>query len=115
MKLIQSEIQNFKSFEEKDNILFLDNVNVVVGKNESGKSNIIDALAGIDFVGLMEKEYFNQKNRKTGKDIMLKLLFENYPNEDFSGNTSLEIKSYGEYYISGAMSEYIKNNNKLNT
>ena len=115
MKLIQAEIQNFKSLSEKENLLFLGNVNVVVGKNESGKSNIIDALAGIDYVGIMDKEYFNQRNRKTGKDIMLKLSFENYPKEDFEGNTLLEIKSYGEYYISGAMSEYIKNNNKLNT
>lgn len=115
MKLIQAEIQNFKSFGEKENLLFLGNVNVVVGKNESGKSNIIDALAGIDYVGIMDKKYFNQRNRKTGKDIMLKLSFENYPKEDFEGNTLLEIKSYGEYYISGEMSEYIKNNNKLNT
>jgi len=114
MKLIQAEIQNFKSFGEKENLLFLGNVNVIVGKNESGKSNIIDALAGIDYVGIMDKEYFNQRNRKTGKDIMLKLLFENYPKESLEGNTLLEIKSYGEYYISGAMSEYIKNNNKLN-
>ena len=39
MKLKNVTINNYKSFGEEDNSLFIDELNVVIGKNESGKSN----------------------------------------------------------------------------
>lgn len=44
MKLKKIEIQGFKSFADKTEIVFLDGVTTIVGPNGSGKSNISDAL-----------------------------------------------------------------------
>ena len=115
MKLVEAEIKNFKSFGENDNNLFIDKLNVVIGKNESGKSNLIDALAGINSVGYTSYEYFNKKNRNTNLDIQLKLTFENYVSENKSKEkTYLTIESYENYTISGWLSKYIKENKDFN-
>lgn len=115
MKLVEAEIKNFKSFGKNDNNLFIDKLNVVIGKNESGKSNLIDALAGINSVGHTSYEYFNKKNRNTNLDIQLKLTFENYVSENKSKEkTYLTIESYENYTISGWLSKYIKENKDFN-
>lgn len=44
MKLNKIELQGFKSFADKTEIIFLDGVTTIVGPNGSGKSNISDAL-----------------------------------------------------------------------
>ena len=44
MKLKKIELQGFKSFADKTEIVFLDGVTTIVGPNGSGKSNISDAL-----------------------------------------------------------------------
>ncbi len=44
MKLKKLEIQGFKSFADKTEIIFLDGVTTIVGPNGSGKSNISDAI-----------------------------------------------------------------------
>ena len=44
MQLKKLEIQGFKSFAEKTEIVFLDGVTTIVGPNGSGKSNISDAV-----------------------------------------------------------------------
>ena len=44
MKLKKIELQGFKSFADKTEIIFLDGVTTIVGPNGSGKSNISDAL-----------------------------------------------------------------------
>lgn len=115
MKLAKVEINNFKSLGTTDNVLFVDNINVVVGKNESGKSNIIDAISGIEFVGLTSEQYFEQKNRNTDMDITLKLWFDNYKAEtDLNETTLLEIKGYNKYFVSGGLSDYIRRNTYFN-
>ena len=44
MRLKKIELQGFKSFADKTEIVFLDGVTTIVGPNGSGKSNISDAL-----------------------------------------------------------------------
>ena len=44
MKLKKIELQGFKSFADKTEIVFLDGITTIVGPNGSGKSNISDAL-----------------------------------------------------------------------
>lgn len=44
MQLKKLEIQGFKSFADKTEILFLDGITTIVGPNGSGKSNISDAI-----------------------------------------------------------------------
>ena len=47
MKVKSIKIQNFKSFAKENNRINLDNINTIVGKNESGKSNLIQAIGKI--------------------------------------------------------------------
>lgn len=119
MKLKNVTINNYKSFGEEDNSLFIDELNVVIGKNESGKSNIIDALANINKISFTDEKYFFPRNRKTNKDINIVLNFETYKNEKtfygFQGNAHIELKSYGDYLLSGDLSEFISNNEKYNS
>jgi recombinational DNA repair ATPase RecF len=49
MKLKSIKIENYKSFGEENNILILDDLNTIIGKNESGKSNLIECMAGIRY------------------------------------------------------------------
>lgn len=44
MQLKKLEVQGFKSFADKTEILFLDGITTIVGPNGSGKSNISDAI-----------------------------------------------------------------------
>ena len=44
MQLKKLEIQGFKSFADKTEVVFLDGVTTIVGPNGSGKSNISDAI-----------------------------------------------------------------------
>lgn len=116
MKLTKIEINNFKSFGECDNTLFIDKLNVIVGKNESGKSNIIDAISEIGTVGLTPESYFQHKNRNINADVYLKLYFDKYPKESrLNETTIIDIKNYNNYLISGGLSTYIKNDSYFNT
>lgn len=75
MKLICCKINNYKSLSDEKNIIYLNDLTVILGKNESGKSNIIEAISNIDFIGYTENEFFKNKNRKSNKDVSIELTF----------------------------------------
>ena len=52
MKLKAVKIKNYKSYCEQDNLLIVDNINTIIGKNESGKSNLIEAISFINYEGI---------------------------------------------------------------
>ena len=48
MKIKSIIISNYKSLGEERNVLLLeDNITALIGKNDSGKSNILEALGNI--------------------------------------------------------------------
>ena len=117
MKLKNITINNYKSFGNTDNFLFIDKLNAIIGKNESGKSNIIDCLSGIKAIGSTTQEYFLPKNRKNNNAIQIDLCFETYDDENelfgFSGTTNITLKSFNEYLLLGEMSDYISNSQEF--
>ena len=58
MKLKSIKIEDYKSFGEENNILVLDSLNTIIGKNESGKSNLIECLSGINLSGMKDASFF---------------------------------------------------------
>ena len=51
MKIKSIIISNYKSLGEERNVLLLeDNITALIGKNDSGKSNILEALGNISFI-----------------------------------------------------------------
>lgn len=118
MKLKTIKINNYKSFGEEDNVLFIDKLNAIIGKNESGKSNLIDALTNINYIGATDKEYFNNKNVKSSKNLNIILNFETCNTKEFitnfEGNAQITLDSYNNYLLSGDLSKYIENNKEYN-
>ena len=44
MRLTKMKLKNFRCYKEETDIFFADNITVFIGKNDSGKSSIFDAL-----------------------------------------------------------------------
>lgn len=117
MKLISATIFNYKSFSMKQNHLFISNLNVVVGKNESGKSNLIEALGNIGKIGYTDKSYFNNKNRNNSEEINVELIFKPIENDvnlsRYSDNITLNICNYGICKYDKKFGDFICENNKV--
>ena len=78
-------IQNFKSL--KDVTLDLQKVNLLIGPNNSGKTNFLKALAKCDDLvrgGKINTEDFFCKQRS--KDLSLRLVFDEKPYKEVEGN-----------------------------
>ncbi|WP_455542708.1 ATP-dependent nuclease, partial [Intestinibacter sp.] len=74
MKIKSIMISNYKSLGDEKNILLLeDNITALIGKNDSGKSNILEALGNISFTHYINSEFFSKKNRYTNKSIIITL------------------------------------------
>lgn len=117
MKLISCKVNNYKSIGEEKNIIYLDDLTIILGKNESGKSNIVEAISGVDVVGYTSKKYFNNKNRKNNKDISVELIFKTTETDKevskYKGNIVVNIESEDVCKIDKNFGEYILNKNEI--
>lgn len=101
------QINNYKSFSDVDNKLKINHlVTPIVGKNESGKSNLINVLSNINkdhlMIGENEKD-INKKKRRDGQISVSTIMI------DAKGKRS-DVKYRNKIfaYISGEISEIIK-------
>lgn len=81
MKLNKIVINNYKSIGETENILTIDDMNIIIGKNESGKTNIIEVLSNIDISGINNTSFFKNSNKMNRKKPTFELELEPYNNE----------------------------------
>ena len=71
MLLHSIEIHNFKSIGESNNLIIIEpRITTIIGKNESGKSNILESI----FVLALTKSYMNVKDKYLIKNGVKKLL-----------------------------------------
>lgn len=120
MKVNMVKINNYKSLGKEKNILTIDDINIVVGKNESGKSNVVEALSGIDLTGIEEKGYFERKNKMDlTSPISIELELEPYKSElkkdKKLSKMRVFINSYNDIKYEGGFSDSIANNKDFNT
>jgi len=117
MKLISCKINNYKSIGEEKNKIYTNNLTVIIGKNESGKSNIVEAISGIDIAGYTNQKYFNNKNRQNNKDISVELTFMSTKNDmnmsDYKEEIVVSIESKDVCKINEKFGKYILNNKKI--
>lgn len=120
MKLEKITLRNYKSFGEKTS-LFLGNQDVIsiIGKNESGKSNLLDAIGMLKF-SPVNKDYQNymKTNRTLNEETTeIKVLFSLNSDEKKvlnteSGTSKLAFSREGKVVrielVEGAINEYFK-------
>lgn len=113
MKVDSVLINNYKSFCETNNRLNVGNITTIIGKNESGKSNLLEAIGNIKFDKSLDTQLFNRKNKKSKDNVSISLSFDLYDYEkekyNINENTILSINKINQRYISGGLSKYISN------
>lgn len=116
MKLKCVKIQNYKSFKEENTLILLDDINTIVGKNESGKSNLIDAISKIDITGIKDNTFFKNVNKNSNNDESVKISLLLAPTLDEKNSYQIEketnITFHNQYDISiaGGIAEAINKN-----
>lgn len=117
MRIKSVRIQNFKSFAEDNNRIDLEDINTIVGKNESGKSNLIQAIGKLDLTGINDINYFKNSNKNTMKKPSISVVLSPYKSEKniYKSKKETTIYIYDQYdiKIDGGLSEMISNNQEF--
>lgn len=117
MRIQSVKINNYKSLGEENNLIYFSDTTCIIGKNESGKTNIIEALSEIKFNGYTSQNYFRKRNLINDKDITLTFLLTPYKSEKEKykklDDTKVFIDNSGIVNIEGGISEVILNDKKL--
>lgn len=115
MKVTSVRIQNYKSFAEENNRIDLDTINTIIGKNESGKSNLIEAIGKLKLTGMNDTNYFKNcnKNNNMSKPV-ISLALVPYASEKniykSKKETIITINDQYDIDIEGGLTEIISNN-----
>ena len=119
MKISAIRIFNIRSFLDNDNYLMLeDNKTAIIGVNESGKSNILEAIGKLDFLSKLGNYYNSIKNLSAPEeDVAILVQMHMKENEmqqlgvsDDSEKTLLTFKVGQATTISGTLSHIIAQN-----
>lgn len=114
VKLKSVKIEDYKSFGKDNNILIIDDLNTIIGKNESGKSNLIECLSEIDLTGIKNTSFFKKFNKHTGDyptiSVVLISTIEEERKYKIKGETKITLNDQYDIDIEGIFSDIIKNN-----
>lgn len=117
MKVTSIQFENYKSFKNQ-NILRVDNsITTIIGKNESGKSNLIDLFGSLSITQEYNRDFFKKWNRnKQGISYPIVMTLEIDPDEarEFNLNEKTATIIFNEQdnpKISGFLSEYFSKSN----
>lgn len=119
MKITGVKINNYKSIGPTENFLSIESkVTALIGKNESGKSNILKAVGQLSFDRPLSSNYINSKNRGASGEISIIVHLEYYQSEltEFKtkpANTSMSFTGNTVVNIEGGLSELLNNDESL--
>ena len=108
---------NFKSLGEVDNEIIIEpRITAIIGKNESGKSNVLEGLSHIHFTGNMNTAFTKDninRNNGTNATIEYKIILKPNPQGESSrniNNTTQIIISKDSYSATGSILEFYNEN-----
>lgn len=121
MKITELIINNYKSMGNERNILKLEQgTTAIIGKNESGKSNVLEAIGNLPYLNKSNQFYFqNNKNRKIHTEeisVVIKMHFEEQEAKKLNANvreTTFTFTTISTVAFSGALSELIERDHQL--
>ncbi|MFW6030204.1 MAG: AAA family ATPase [Halanaerobiales bacterium] len=119
MKITGIRINNYKSLGTNSNYLLVEPyVTALIGKNESGKSNILEAIGSLSFLMPLNNNYIKNKNRGTFGDILVIVELEFYKTEIdeyevSQAKTRIFFENTTTINIKGGLSDLIKRDEKL--
>ena len=120
MLIERIKINNYKSIGNEQNTIILDsNVTTIIGKNESGKSNVLESIGLLPYFGNSGNiNYYNNRNRVTGEDISV--IFDLKFNESelkkynlTNCETKLTFNNQNTVKVEGGLKDLIKRDTKL--
>ena len=101
---------NFKSIWETDNEIIIEpHVTAIIGKNESGKSNVLEGLSYLSLIGNMNAAFTNDNiNRNNGTNAVIEYIIVLKPNfeEVLIENDTQILISKDKYSATGGILEY---------
>lgn len=107
MKLVKLHMSGFRGFAEKTSVEF-DDLTVFVGKNDSGKSSILDALNIFFGEGKMDEGDVNVQIQKTDSPtIEISCEFTDYPDELIIDETN-KVSPVKEYLLNASGNFHIR-------
>lgn len=114
MRLHSVKLTNYRSIgTDHDEIIIEPNITAIIGKNESGKSNVLSGLSGILFRGKMPKVFVeNNVNRNSDNgNIVYKITLKALPDESqcLQEDTTVTITSESYSAVGGIMQYYEEN------
>ncbi|MBO7555058.1 MAG: AAA family ATPase, partial [Neisseriaceae bacterium] len=81
MKISSVKLQNFRSYKDEVEIKF-DDFTAIIGKNDAGKSTVLEALDIFFNDAKIDKDDINVENvENNNNDIVISVCFTNLPNE----------------------------------
>jgi predicted ATP-dependent endonuclease of OLD family len=118
VKIVGIKINNYKSLGLKNNYLSVNpKVTALIGKNESGKSNVLEAIGKLSFQEPISSSYLNNRNRGSSGDVSINVNLEYYQselNELNVGQSSTSISLDNKMIkIEGGLSELLEDDELL--
>lgn len=120
MKIVSCNINNYKSIS-RGNILHVeDTITAVIGKNESGKSNVLEAIGLNHLTRPLTQPYLNSNTRNSTNAVTYSVFLDFWPLECKKFNTEnnrtiLEYEDTSTIKLSGGFSLLLANDMELST
>lgn len=118
MKIVSCKIDNYKSISENNILHVEDSITAVIGKNESGKSNVLEAIGLNSLTKPLTQSYLNSQTRNSDKPVMYSVYLEFWDLECqkyriSNSNTTLEFNNTTSIKLSGGLSNLIRKDEEL--
>lgn len=120
MLLESAKVCNYKSIGKENNVLYVENsVTALIGKNESGKSNVLESLGLLNLWNPLDANYLRKLTRGQEEQPTVSLVF-SFSEQDrltFPGATGATTLRYSgtEVTMDGGLSSMISQDVELNS